>query len=166
MKRLVIAGVAVMLLLAACGGSHEGHDAGGREAASGTEGSGQDSEPGFGSAAVASEATRTVEVNALDALAFEPGSIRVEAGEVVTFVVTNPGRVPHEFVLGDEEYQEEHEEMMQGGHEMEHGDNAVELPPGETAELTWRFADAGEVLFACHVAGHYEGGMVGTITVS
>ena len=42
----------------------------------------------------------------------------------------------------------------------------MSLAPGETKELTWRFSEAGEVLFACHVDGHYDGGMVGTVSVS
>lgn len=144
MRRLALGALAASLVLSACGGSHEDHDPGA------TEG----------------ESTTTVEVSALDSLAFEPGALQVEAGEVVTFVVSNPGKSPHEFVLGDEQYQEEHARMMEDGHGMEHDDNALELAPGETAELTWEFEDAGEVLFACHVAGHYDGGMVGTIRVT
>ena len=33
----------------------------------------------------------------------------VDAGEVVTFVVQNKGKAEHEFVLGDADYQEQHE---------------------------------------------------------
>lgn len=123
------------------------------------------SESGFGEPAGSQDATKTVDVTALDKLAFDPSSVSVQQGDVVRFVVTNEGRAPHEFVIGDEEYQEEHEESMEhGGHDMEL-ENSVEVGPGETAELTWRFTSPGKVLFACHVAGHYEGGMVGTILV-
>lgn len=37
--------------------------------------------------------------------------------------------------------------------------------PGETKELTHTFAQAGETLAGCHVAGHYSGGMKAAITV-
>ena len=39
------------------------------------------------------------------------------------------------------------------------------VEPGESALLTWRFTESGEVLFGCHEPGHYEGGMVGTIEI-
>ncbi len=55
---------------------------------------------------------------------------------------------------------------MQGGHEMSRVGNAVTAGPGETAELTWRFDESGDLLFGCHEPGDYDGGMVGQITVS
>lgn len=149
------------LFLGACSsdGDHDAHNSG-----AGSEGE----MPGVvpGEPASASDADRTIDVSASDELSFDPESIEVEAGEVITFSVTNDGNIDHEFVLGDESYQKDHEMAMSEG--MEHGsedDSAVPLPPGDTAELTWRFTESGEVQFACHVAGHYEGGMFGTVTV-
>ncbi|HWO71352.1 MAG TPA: plastocyanin/azurin family copper-binding protein, partial [Actinomycetota bacterium] len=55
------------------------------------------------------DGVRTIEIAALDELAFEPSEVRVEVGETVRFVVKNEGQIPHEFVLGDEEVQEAHE---------------------------------------------------------
>ena len=119
-----------------------------------------------GEPADASDSDREIEVEALDELKFEPPSIEVEAGEVVTFVIRNSGSTDHEFVLGDAEYQQEHEAEMaaHGGH-MSDTENAVTLTPGETKEVTWHFSESGEVLFGCHEPGHYEGGMVGRIVV-
>jgi uncharacterized cupredoxin-like copper-binding protein len=120
----------------------------------------------FGEPASASNADRTIEIEARDSLEFEPDAIEVGSGEVVTFVVTNAGENDHEFVLGDADFQAMHEETMGSG-EMEHGGAmAIELEPGEMDELTWRFSGTGEVLFGCHEPGHYDGGMVGTIDVS
>lgn len=85
---------------------------------------------------------------------------------MVTFVVQNKGKAEHEFVLGDADYQEQHEGDMQGGHGMSRVRNAVTAGPGETAELTWCFDESGDLLFGCHEPGHYDGGMVGQITVS
>ena len=119
-----------------------------------------------GTSAQPSEAETRVTVVALDDLRFDPQQIEVEAGEVVTFVVQNKGKAEHEFVLGDADYQEQHEGDMQDGHEMSRVRNAVTARPGETVELTWRFDEPGEVLFGCHEPGHYDGGMVGQITVS
>ena len=39
------------------------------------------------------------------------------------------------------------------------------VPPGKTGEIVWTFNRAGEFEFACLIAGHYQGGMVGTIKV-
>lgn len=119
-----------------------------------------------GEPADASEATRSVEVEAFD-IAFDPESITLEAGEVVTFVVTNTGEAVHEFTLGDSAMQQEHaEEMAEMGSDMAHDEPySVSLQPGETKELTWRFADGGTVEYACHEPGHYEAGMRGEISV-
>lgn len=120
-----------------------------------------------GSAAAKSAAGRKMEVTAGDDLRFEPSTIEVGVGEVVTFVVRNDGRAEHEFVLGDEAYQQMHEGGMAEGDGMTTGmENAVTVAPGESAEITWRFDETGEVLYGCHEPGHYDGGMVGTIEVS
>ena len=160
MKRIVAAAFVLALIAGACGsdGGHSEH-AGNDEAPSSNEGSVP------GEAASADEADREVTVLASDKLRFDPTSVEVSAGEVITFVVTNEGQIDHEFVLGDEAYQEAHGEDM-AGHEMSESDNAVTVAPGQTAELTWRFESSGEVLYGCHEPGHYDGGMVGTVAVS
>jgi uncharacterized cupredoxin-like copper-binding protein len=113
----------------------------------------------------ASESDRKVEIEATDDLRFDPSSIEVAAGEAITFVVRNVGKSEHEFVLGDEAYQEAHDAEMEGSHHMMDMDNSLTIPPGKTAELTWKFTTAGEVLYGCHEPGHYAGGMVGSIQV-
>lgn len=122
----------------------------------------------FGEPAAAEAATRTVEVSTLDTLAFDPAIIQVQAGEVVTFVVANPGQAVHEFVIGDVATQEEHADEMAEMQDMEMADdpNAVTVAPGETAELTWRFPASGAVLYGCHQPGHYAGGMAGGFEIS
>jgi uncharacterized cupredoxin-like copper-binding protein len=120
----------------------------------------------LGEPADASEATRTVAVDAFE-MAFAPAAIQVERGEVVTFEVTNTGEAVHEFFLGDSSMQQEHaEEMAAMGHDMAHDEpNSIRLDPGQTKQLTWRFADGGNVEFACHEPGHYQAGMHGRISV-
>jgi uncharacterized cupredoxin-like copper-binding protein len=48
------------------------------------------------------------------------------------------------------------------GHDEAEG---IGLAPGETKELTYTFAGPGQMLAGCHVAGHYAGGMMASITV-
>lgn len=115
----------------------------------------------------ASAAARTVEITALDAMTFEPATIEVAAGEVVTFKVTNVGETVHEFILGDAAMQQQYAEAMTHmpdglPHDLPNG---ITLQPGETKELTWRFGDAGVLEYACHEPGHYEAGMRGQIRV-
>lgn len=122
----------------------------------------------FGEPADAASADRVIEIEALDSFAFDPDEITVEAGETVTFRVTNTGAIPHDFTLGDEPMQDEHEaEMAEMGGEMEMHDepNLLALAPGETKELTWHFTEPGEILIGCHQIGHYAAGMKATVTV-
>lgn len=171
MRRKVLAAAAALALLGACGGGHD-HDG---EAASPDDGhahshehshgGGDEAAFAFGAPGNPSAATRTIEVVAEDPYRFSPRDLEVEPGETVTFVVTNEGRHEHEFVLGDEEYQASHAQEMAAG-AMHHEGNAVTVAPGATEELTWTFPNGGDVLYGCHVAGHYDGGMVGAIRVS
>jgi uncharacterized cupredoxin-like copper-binding protein len=119
-----------------------------------------------GRAADPAEATREIVIKASDQLRFDPASIQLDVGEVVILVVRNIGKIDHELVLGDRAYQDMEEAAVEGGADRMEMDNAVTVAPGETKRLTWRFDDAGEVLYGCHVPGHYKGGMVGTITVA
>lgn len=159
------------LLLAACGGGNGSEDSASDGSADSQMDHGMDSVDGgdseidFGLPGEPADADREIEVEALDSLEFQPASLEVEQGEIVTFVVTNAGENRHEFTLGDEDFQMAHQEEMEmdgmGGDEP----NSVVLEPGETKELTWRFTETGEVLYGCHEPGHYEGGMSGTILV-
>ena len=123
---------------------------------------GDDADSGSGT-----DGPRTIEIAALDELAYEPASVEVTAGEAILFVVTNEGENEHEFVVGDAEMQEMAEEQaMEGMHGHVEAMATLLLPPGETAETTVTFDEPGELSYACHLARHFEGGMVGTITVS
>lgn len=123
----------------------------------------------FGEPAMAAESTRVIEISANDDFRFDPDTITVSAGEVVTFKVTNVGLIPHDFVLGDVAAQDAHEEAMQnmtGDGSMSHEDpNAFIVDPGETREMTWRMTQSGEILMGCHQPGHYAAGMKGNIEI-
>lgn len=113
----------------------------------------------------ADDATR-IAVRLTDGLAIEPAAMRVPVGVPVTFVVTNMGAVPHEFVIGDEAAQQAHEAKMGGMATMTHDEpTAIGLAPGETKELTVTLTEPGELLAGCHITGHYPAGMRAVITV-
>jgi uncharacterized cupredoxin-like copper-binding protein len=111
-------------------------------------------------------ATTRIDVQLTDALRIEPTEMRVPADVPVTFVVTNTGATDHEFFLGDEAAQAEHEDEMQDMGGMSHDEEmGIAVEPGETKELTVTFPDTGSIIAGCHVAGHYAGGMKATIEI-
>lgn len=113
-----------------------------------------------------SQVDRTVEVTAYDTMSYKPQSLGVKPGETIRFVVTNAGKIRHEFVIATAGEQQEHDQMMQQMPNMMHQDpNAVTLEPGETKTLIWQFGGGGVVQYACHVLGHYQTGMIGKVFV-
>jgi len=133
---VVFAGVA--LLAAACG----------NDTATGTDGSGD---------------VRSIDVDMVDN-AFEPAHLEVSKGETVRFEFTNHGQVAHDAFIGDTGAQTDHAaEMPDAQHQGGHGDHgaagAVTVEPGDSAELTHTFDDAGTIEIGCHQPGHYDAGM-------
>ncbi|MHB8405447.1 MAG: cupredoxin domain-containing protein [Gammaproteobacteria bacterium] len=134
----------------------------------------------FGHPGEAWSVNRVVDIKAED-IFFDPKAVTVKAGETVKFVVTNTGKFPHEFVLGDKDEQAEHEKEMQamqnmpmqgmdmksmgGMNMMDNDSNGIMFKPGETRTLIWTFTRPGTIEYACHEPGHYAAGMAGTITI-
>ena len=124
-------------------------------------GSGGHMQSTVGMPAKAEQATKTIAVELLDTMRFKfSEEVKIKDGDIVKFVVTNTGRLPHEFSIGDQQEQDAHRQMMRNMPNMHHEDgNAVSLKPGETKILTWHFKGSGDVVFACNIPGHYEAGM-------
>jgi uncharacterized cupredoxin-like copper-binding protein len=120
----------------------------------------------FGEPGKESEVTRTVEVLAddRDGMKFIMDVGPIRQGETIKFVVTNKGSGEHEFSVGDTASQRAHAKLMAKNPDMKHeGDpSAIHIPPGESKELIWKFSKPvqGQIVFACQIPGHYEGGMV------
>ena len=119
------------------------------------------------SSAPSAAAQTRIAVTLNDNLKMDPASMTVPMGVPVTFVVRNAGAVQHEFYLGDDAAQAEHEQEMMSMGGMRHDEpEGIGLAPGETKELTYTFATAGQVIAGCHEDGHYGGGMKAAITVT
>lgn len=109
---------------------------------------------------------RTIKITALD-IKYDKPEIQIKAGETIKFVVTNTGKLRHEFMIGDMEGQRQHAEMMKQMPDMVHEDaNTLTLEPGETKSLVWQFTKAGKLEVACHIPGHYEAGMKSRVVVA
>ncbi len=147
-RLIVLAAVATLALAGACGGDDDDVGQGGD----------------------AAQASRTVEVRALEERRFEPAEITVQPGETITIRVTNTAGSLHELYLGSEQQHEEHEEEMaaMGDAEMKMSDedNRIFMEAGETKQITWTFPQSGSVIYGCHMPGHFAAGMRGTVTVA
>jgi len=94
--------VVALLALAACGGKSSGSPATASRPRPQT----------YGRGGLPQEATRTVEIHLDDRLRFDPGTVSVHHGEVVTFHVVNTGKMMHEFMIGGPDAQDLHEAQM------------------------------------------------------
>jgi len=92
-----------------------------------------------------------------------PTAMDVRAGETVRFKLVNQDPITHEFIIGDAALQQRFELSHPENHNGKPGQATV--MPGETRYLSFTFATAVSLIFACHRPGHYAYGMRGTITV-
>lgn len=110
--------------------------------------------------------TRTIRVDMRDTMRFVPDTISVKRGETLRIVAANRGAVLHELVLGTPQALRAHAELMRKHPGMEHDEpHMVHVQPGKSGAFVWQFTQPGEFQFACLVAGHFEAGMVGRVTV-
>jgi uncharacterized cupredoxin-like copper-binding protein len=120
----------------------------------------------WGIGADAKAARRTIEIAMGDDMRFSPDRIEVREGETIRFVVRNRGKLLHEMVIGTPQELREHAALMARYPNMEHDEPYMShVKPGARETLVWNFNRAGEFEFACLVAGHFEAGMKGTISV-
>ena len=121
----------------------------------------------WGIAGDAKSVSRSIAVAMSDTMRFTPDSIDVKQGETIKFTAKNQGKLLHEFVLGSKKELEEHAALMVKFPTMEHSEPyMMHVSPGKTGQIIWNFNKAGNFDFACLIAGHYQAGMVGKITVA
>jgi uncharacterized cupredoxin-like copper-binding protein len=121
----------------------------------------------WGIAGEAKDAKRTIAVSMSDTMKFTPAKIDVKQGETVKINITNNGKIMHEFVIGTKKELDAHAAVMLKNPGMEHDEPYMaHVAPGKTGSIVWTFNRAGDFDFACLIAGHYQAGMVGSITVA
>jgi uncharacterized cupredoxin-like copper-binding protein len=137
--RFWLAGIALMsaIILSACGG-------GGGGAAAGTT------------------------VNTLDTLKFDPATLSVASGSSIT--VKNPGVQDHNFIVvsAADEARVAEEALAKGGDAtgiagVLVGGSILKAGGSETLTIS---IPAGSYRYICTIAGHYQAGMVGDLTVN
>ena len=121
----------------------------------------------WGIAGDAKAAKRTINLAMSDDMRFTPDRLDFKQGETVKIVLRNNGAVLHEFVLGSKKTLDEHAALMVKFPNMEHDEPYMaHVKPGTSGEIVWTFNRPGEFDFACLIAGHFQAGMVGKITVT
>ncbi len=117
------------------------------------------------------QAPETVETT-LTEFSIESPVTTFEAGKPYRFIITNAGALNHDFTVMPP--------MMTApvemeGHSMENMTGTVlhigedQLTPGAAVTVEFTFSEPsslGLVEFACHLPGHYEGGMFAPISVN
>jgi uncharacterized cupredoxin-like copper-binding protein len=120
----------------------------------------------WGIAGDAKTVTRTVTFTMTDNMRFNPDKLEVKQGETIRFVIKNGGQTLHEMVIGTKKDLDEHAALMMKFPNMEHDESYMaHVGPGKTGEIIWTFNKAGTFDYACLIAGHYQAGMVGKVTV-
>ena len=101
-----------------------------------------------------------------DNMRFTPSAITVKQGDTVRFTVKNQGKQLHEMVIGTKKELDAHAALMVKFPNMEHDEPYMaHVASGKTQNLLWTFNRSGDFEFACLIAGHYQAGMAGKITV-
>ena len=108
-------------------------------------------------------ARKTIEMN-IHYSKYSPDRIEVATGTTVDFVIANTDPIAHEFIIGTEAEQLEHEK---GRADDPHtGPGEASIAAGQTVRLSFAFDKPGTLLYACHLPAHYAYGMKGTVTVT
>jgi uncharacterized cupredoxin-like copper-binding protein len=94
---------------------------------------------------------------------FSKDRIVVRPGTEVRFVVVNEDPINHELIVGPDEVHAIHEAGNHAQHPEVPGE--VSVGPNAESDTTYRFDERGEVVFACHLPGHYAYGMHGVVEV-
>ena len=95
---------------------------------------------------------------------FSASEVEIPAGVPVRFVVRNYDPIDHELIVGDEATHARHESGSHGKHGEVPGE--VTVRAGEEASTVFTAsADDADLLFGCHLPGHWAYGMRGTVAV-
>jgi len=94
---------------------------------------------------------------------FTPEALTAVAGTRVRFLLDNADPIHHELITGGPAVHARHARGTEAEHPAVPGE--VSVGPNGLAMTTFTFDEVGTFEFACHLPGHYEYGMHGTIEV-
>ncbi len=103
---------------------------------------------------------RIINISASDLMKFSKEKIVVSEGEKIKFVVSNDGKINHEFTIGTiDEINSHHKEMMNMPNMIHNSPNSITISPNSKKELFWSFKKVENIRIACLINGHYQAGM-------
>jgi uncharacterized cupredoxin-like copper-binding protein len=113
--------------------------------------------------ACAGDAAASVATVRIKYSAFEPPLITATAGEPITITLQNEDPIGHEWIVGEDDVHERHRTGTEPFHDTI--PTEVTVRAFETQVTTVTFDEPGDYLYICHLPGHEEYGMVGTLRV-
>lgn len=94
---------------------------------------------------------------------YEPSSLAVPAGVPIRFVIRNRDPIDHEWIVGDAAVHAVHRSGTEQHHDAR--PTEVSIAALETIETAVTFPARGRLQFICHLPGHEQYGMVGTLDI-
>ena len=95
---------------------------------------------------------------------YSPATVRVPIGRPVRFVLVNEDPIDHEWIVGDAAVHDRHRNGTEARHDAR--STEVTINALSTSSTTITFDEPDDVQFICHLPGHEQYGMVGTLIVS
>ena len=121
---------------------------------------------------------------------YEPNKFEIKKNQTIKFIVYNYGELVHEFNIATKAMHLKHQtemmkmveneillvdkidkkkmkELSKKDHSMSHShSNSVLLEPNEIGEIIWKFNTDANLEVACNVPGHYQDGMIATVSLN
>jgi uncharacterized cupredoxin-like copper-binding protein len=94
---------------------------------------------------------------------FDIGTLRVRPGTLLRFVVHNDDPIDHELVVGVDDVHRRHAHGTERRHPPVPGE--VSIAPGKVGLTFFEVTGPDDLVYACHLPGHVQFGMQGTIDV-
>lgn len=121
----------------------------------------------YGRPGNAAEVTRTVNLDLPETMKLTPNELAVKQDETIKFAIRNSGKAAQRVALGTQDELKDSIAMLKKFPKMEMKQaNQVEVKPGETAVLVWKFTQAGNFNFACLATACLQAGAMGKIVVN
>jgi uncharacterized cupredoxin-like copper-binding protein len=94
---------------------------------------------------------------------YDPSALSAPVGVPIRFVIVNADPIDHEWIVGDAAIHAIH----RTGTEMHHGARPTEvsIAAGQTVETVVTFTKPERLTYVCHLPGHEQYGMVGTLDI-